>query len=280
MSLDRVNHDKLMSEVSKRVQDRRVWTLIRRFLKAGAMEHEALHETVEGVPQGGPLSPLLSNLLLDRLDREVERRGHRCVRYADDSNVYVRSKRAGHRGFKSLSQCLSTRLKLKVNEAKSAVGRPWERTFRGFRFTGRSFRRCISPEAVKRLKERVREITRRTRGRRIARVAQELRRYLPGWKADYEYAEVRSISKAWDSWMRRRLRGSLWKPWGQRGYKALRKRGVSRDLAWNTAKPAHGPWRLSRSPALAMALPGSHFDGLGVPRRSIKGSSPPNRRGT
>ena len=277
---DRVNHDKLMSEVSKRVRDGRVLTLIHRFLKAGAMEHDALHETVEGVPQGGPLSPLLSNLILDRLDRELERRGHRFVRYADDSNVYVRSKRAGYRVLGSLNRFLSTRLKLKVNEAKSAVGRPWERTFLGFRFTRRDLRRCISPEAVKRLKERVREITRRTRGRRIERVAQELRRYLLGWKAYFGYAEVRSIFKEWDSWIQRRLRCYLWKQWGQRGYKALRKRGVSRDLAWNTAKSAHGPWRLSRSPALAIALPGSYFDGLGVPRLYIQGSSQPNRRGT
>jgi RNA-directed DNA polymerase len=269
-----------MSEVSKRVQDRRVLALIHRFLKAGAMEHEALHETVEGVPQGGPLSPLLSNLILDRLDRALERRGHRFVRYADDSNVYVRSKRAGYRVLGSLSRFLSTRLKLKVNEAKSAVGRPWERTFLGFRFTRRDLRRCISAEAVKRLKERVRDITRRTRGRRIERVVQELRRYLLGWKAYFGYAEVRSIFKEWDSWIQRRLRCYLWKQWGRRGYKELRKRGVSRDLAWNTAKSAHGPWRLSRSPALAMALPGSHCDGLGVPRLYIKGSSQPNRRGT
>ena len=277
---DRVNHDKLMSEVSKRVQDGRVVTLIHRFLKAGAMEHEALHETVEGVPQGGPLSPLLSNLILDRLDRELERRGHRFVRYADDSNVYVRSKRAGYRVLGSLDRFLSPRLKLKVNEAKSAVGRPWERTFLGFRLTRRDLRRCISPEAVKRLKERVRESTRRTRGRRIERVAQELRRYLLGWKAYFGYAEVRSIFKEWDSWIQRRLRCYLWKPWWQRGYKALRKRGGSRDLAWNTAKSAHGPWRFSRSPALAMALPGHYCDGLGVPRLSIPGSSLPNRRGT
>jgi RNA-directed DNA polymerase len=194
--------------------------------------------------------------------------------------VYVRSKRAGYRVLGSLNRFLSTRLKLKVNEAKSAVGRPWERTFLGFRFTRRDLRRCISPEAVKRLKEWVREITRRTRGRRIERVAQELRRYLLGWKAYFGYAEVRSIFKEWDSWIQRRLRCYLWKPWGQRGYKALRKRGVSRDLAWNTAKSAHGPWRLSRSPALAIALPGRYFDGLGVPGLSIQGSSPPNRRGT
>jgi RNA-directed DNA polymerase len=277
---DRVTHDKVMSEVSKRVRDRRVLTLIHRFLKAGAMEHEALHERVDGVPQGGPRSPLLANLILDRLDRELEQRGHRFVRYADESNVYVRSQRAGYRGLGSLSRFLSTRLTRKVNEAKSAVGRPWERTFLGFRFTRRDLRWCISPEAVKRLKERVREITQRTRGRRIERVAQELRRSRLGWKAYVGYAEGRSIFQEWDSWIQRRLRCYRWKPWGQRGYKAPRTRGVSRDLAWNTAKSAHGPWRLSRSPALAIALPGSHVDGLGVPRLYIKGSSPPNRRGT
>jgi RNA-directed DNA polymerase len=150
----------------------------------------------------------------------------------------------------------------------------------GFRLTRRDFRRCLSPAAVKRLKARGREITQRTRGRRIERVAQELRRYRLGWKADCGYAEVRSLCTAWDAWMQRRLRCYRWKPWGPRGYKALRTRGVSRDVAWNTAKSAHGPWRLSRSPALAMAWPGSHVDGLGVPRRYIKGSSQPNRRGT
>jgi RNA-directed DNA polymerase len=257
-----------------------VWILIHRFLKAGAMAHEARHETGEGVPQGGPLSPVLSNLILDRLDRELERRGQRFVRYADARHGYVRSKRAGYRVLGSLNRCLSTRLKLKVNAAKSAVGRPWERTFLGFRFTRRDLRRCIRPEAVKRLKERERELTRRTRGRRIERVAQALRRYLLGWKAYFGYAAVRSIFKEWDSWIQRRLRCDLWKQWGQRGYKALRKRGVSRDWAWNTATSAHGPWRFSRSPALAIALPGSYFDGLGVPRLYIKESSQPNRRGT
>jgi hypothetical protein len=175
---------------------------------------------------------------------------------------------------------LARQHKERANEAKSAVGRLWERTFLGCRFTRRDFRRCISPEAVKRLKERVRDITRRTWGRCIERVAQELRRYLLGWKAYVGYAGVRSSFKEWDSWMQRRLRCYRWRPWGRRGYKELRKRGVSRDLAWNTAKSADGPWRLSRSPALAMVLPGSHFDGLGVPRLYIKGSAQPNRRGT
>lgn len=277
---DRVNHDKLMSEVVKRVKDRRVRILIRRFLRAGVMEQDALHETVEGTPQGGPLSPLLANLLLDRLDRELERRGHRFVRYADDSNVYVRSKRAGQRVLSSITRLLSVHLKLKVNESKSVVGRPWQRKFLGFTFSRRDLCLRISDEALRRFKERVRGITWRTRGRRIERIAGELRRYLLGWQAYFGRANVHSPFKELDSWMRRRLRCYLWKQWGRRGYRELRKRGVSRDLAWNTAKSAHGPWRLSRSPALAFALPASYFAELGVPRLYIRRPSQPNRRGT
>lgn len=277
---DRVNHDKLMSEAAKRVRDQRVLTLIRRFLKAGVMEQEALHETVEGTPQGGPLSPLLANLLLDGLDRELERRGHLFVRYADDSNVYVRSKRARQRVLRGITRFLSSRLKLKVNEAKSAVGRPWERKFLGFTFFRRDLCLRISDAAVKRFKERVKAITSRTRGRRIEQIAEEIRRYLLGWKGYFGQAEVSSPLKELDSWIRRRLRCYLWKQWGRRGYRELRKRDVSRDLAWNTAKSAHGPWRLSRSPALAFAFPAGYFDSLGVPRLYIRRQSQPNRRGT
>jgi RNA-directed DNA polymerase len=277
---DRVNHDKLMSEVAKKVKDRRILKTIRRFLEAGVLEHDALHKTTEGTPQGGPLSPLLANVLLDGLDRELERRGHRFVRYADDCNVYVRSKRAGCRVMRSVSGYLSKRLKLKVNEAKSGVARPFQRKFLGFSFTSLDHRRRISPEAIKRFKDRVRVITCRTRGRSIAGVVAELGRYLVGWKAYFGFAEAVSPLKELDSWIRRRLRCYLWKQWGRRGYRELCKRGVSRALAWNTAKSAHGPWRLSRSPGLAFALPQSYFSGLGVPRLYIKGSSQPNRRGT
>lgn len=267
---DRVNHDKLLCEVSKRVSDGRVITLIRRFLKAGVLEHDALHETVEGTPQGGPLSPLLSNLLLDQLDRELERRGHRFARYADDCNIYVKSLRAGQRVLESISRYLSCKLKLKVNEAKSAVGRPWERKFLGFSFSRRGFRLFVSEAAEKRFKEKIREITGRTRGRSIRQVVQELRAYLLGWREYFGHSELRSGFKELDSWIRRRLRSYHWKQWGRRGYRELRRRGVSRRLAWNTAKSAHGPWRLSRSPALAFALPGKYFDELGVPRLYIK----------
>ncbi|MBP1758923.1 MAG: ltrA [Firmicutes bacterium] len=277
---DRVNHDKLMSEVAKRVKDRRILRIIRRFLEAGVLEHDALHETTEGTPQGGPLSPLLANLLLDKLDRELERREHRFVRYADDCNIYVRSRRAGCRVMRRVSEFLSNRLKLKVNEAKSAVARPWQRKFLGFGFSRFDYRRRISLEAIKRFKERVREISSRTRGRNIAGIAAELGRYLRGWKAYFGFAEALSPLKELDSWIRRRLRCYLWKQWGRRGYRELRNRGVSRDLAWNTAKSAHGPWRLSRSPGLAFALPASYFVSLGVPTLYVKGSSQPNRRGT
>jgi RNA-directed DNA polymerase len=270
---DRVNHDRLMSEVGKRVRDGRVRRLIRRYLEAGALENEVLRETEEGTPQGGPLSPLLANLYLDGLDRELERRGHRFARYADDSNIYVRSRRAGYRVLRSVTNFLARRLKLTVNESKSAVGRPWERTFLGFQLSSKQNRR-ISPKALRAFKERVRGITRRTRGRRIDQVVKELRSYLVGWRSYFGFSEVRGVFKELDSWIRRRLRSYLWKQWGRRGYRELRQRGVSRDLAWNTAKSAHGPWRLSRSPALAFALPAKYLFSLGLPQLYAKPTQP------
>jgi RNA-directed DNA polymerase len=264
---DRVNHDKLMSVVKKRVADRRVLQLIDRYLKAGALTDEGLEATVEGTPQGGPLSPLLTNLLLDGLDQELERRGHRFVRYADDCNIYVKSVRAGQRVLASVTRFLERRLKLAVNAAKSAVDRPWRRTFLGFTFTGRRpNRRRVSDKALKACKEEVRRRTFRTRGESLVRVVGDLRRYLDGWYTYFGFAQAPSSFKELDSWIRRRLRCYLWKQWDRRRYRQLRRRGVSRDLAWNTVKSAHGPWRISRSPALAIALPGSYFDGLGLPR--------------
>jgi len=266
---DRVNHDKLMSEVQKRVSDRRVHTLIRRFLRSG-VEHEGkLLITEMGSPQGGPLSPLLANLMLDNLDRELERRGHRFVRYADDCNIYIKSKRAGLRVLGSISRFLSCHLKLSVNEAKSAVDRPWKRQFLGFTFSSRLNRR-ISTKSIKRFKTRIREITCRVRGRRIEVIVRELRRFMLGWQGYFNFTEVRYILRELDSWVKRRLRCYLWKQWGRRGYRELLKRGVSRDLAWNTAKSAHGPWRLSRSPGLAFALPAKYFARIGLPRLFVK----------
>lgn len=266
---DRVNHDKLMSEVRKRVLDRRVYGLILRFLRSGVQHEGKLLKTEEGTPQGGPLSPLLANLMLDELDRELERRGHRFVRYADDCNVYVRSRRAGTRVLRSISRFLSRHLKLSINQAKSAVDRPWERQFLGFTFS-RRLNRSISIKSIKRFKNRVREITCRTRGKRIEGIMKELRRFILGWQAYFNFTEVRSILKELDSWVKRRLRCYLWKQWGRRGYRELLRLGVSRNLAWNTAKSAHGPWRLSRSPGLAFALTAKYFANLGLPRLFVK----------
>ena len=266
---DRVNHDKVMSEVRKRIIDKRVINLILRFLRSGISHEGKLSKPETGTPQGGPLSPLLANLMLDNLDRELERRGHRFVRYADDCNIYVKSKRAGLRVLRSISRFLINRLKLSVNEAKSAVDRPWRRQFLGFTFSWKLNRR-ISEESIKRFKNRIREITRRVRGRRIEVIVKELRQYMLGWQAYFNITQVRHILRELDSWVKRRLRCYLWKQWGRRGYRELKKLGVSTKLAWNTAKSAHGPWRLSRSPGLAFALPAKYLAALGLPRLFIK----------
>jgi len=264
---DRVNHDRLMSEVEKRLKDQRVLALIRRYLKAGVLAEGLVGASDEGTPQGGPLSPLLSNLLLDQLDRELERRGHRFVRYADDANLYVKSERAGRRVMVSVSRFLTRKLRLTVNAGKSAVARPWERKFLGFTFTAKGKpKRRIAPQALQRFKARIRAQTSRTRGISLPRTIGELRPYLVGWRNYFGFCEVRSILKELDSWIRRRLRCMQWKQWGRRRYRELRQRGVSQDLAWNTAKSAHGPWRLSRSPALSFALPAAYFAALGLPR--------------
>lgn len=266
---DRVNHDKVMSEVRTRISDSRVIILIQRYLRSGIEYEGKLLMAEKGTPQGGPLSPLLANLMLDKLDQELERRGHRFVRYADDCNIYVRSKRAGLRVLRSISRFLSFHLKLSVNESKSAVDRPWRRQFLGFTLSSKLNRR-ISVKSIKRFKNRIREITRRVRGRRIEAIVKELRRYMLGWQAYFNFTQVRYVLRELDSWVKRRLRCYLWKQWGRRGYRELLKRGVSRDLAWNTAKSAHGPWRLSRSPGLAFALPAKYFAAMGLPRLFVK----------
>ena len=266
---DRVNHDVLMRKLAMYISDRRVLRLINRYLRSGVSLHGMVEVTAEGTPQGGPLSPLLANVLLDEFDRTLERRDLRFVRYADDCNIYVRSQRSAKRVLRSVSHYLSRRLKLKVNESKSAVGRPWERQFLGFSFTT-TRKRCLSDRSLKRFKARIRELTRRTRGRKIMDVIREIRVYLQGWIAYYRFIEIRSILKEMDSWIRRKLRCYLFKQWGRRGYRELRYRGVSRCLAWNTVKSAHGPWRLSRSPGLSIALPGRYFDSMGLPRLYVK----------
>ena len=207
---------------------------------------------------------MLASLLLDELDKELERREHRFVRYADDCNIYVSSRRAGERIMTGISSFLEKRLKLKVNERKSAVDRPWRRRILGFMFTrGKQDRRAVSDQALEALKAKVRRLTQRTRGYSLSQIIDELRPALLGWKAYFGFAEVVSPLKELDKWIRRKLRCYQWKQWGRAGYRRLRALGVSRELAWNTAKSAHGPWRLSRSPALAYALTYAYFTRLG-----------------
>jgi RNA-directed DNA polymerase len=264
---DRVNHDKLMHKVKQRIKDKRVLKLINRYLKSGIVLDTQWEPSLEGTPQGGPLSPLLANLMLDDLDKELERRGHQFVRYADDCNIYVRSRRAGQRVLDSLTRYLSRHLQLTVNVRKSAVDRPWKRSFLGFTFTrnGKAKRRKVSEGSLKRFKQTIKKLTRRTRGRTIHHIIADLRNYIRGWKCYYGYSEVPSPLKDVEKWVRRKLRCYLWKQWGRSGYRQLRQRGVKRILAWNTAKSAHGPWRLSQSPALVIALPWRYFSGLGLP---------------
>jgi RNA-directed DNA polymerase len=264
---DRVNHDQLMGRVAKRVTDRRVLRLIRSFLTAGMMMDGLVSQREAGTPQGGPLSPLLSNLLLDELDRELERRGLCFVRYADDCNIYVCSGRAGQRVMGSITRFLATRLRLTVNAAKSAVARPWARTFLGFSFTAdREPKRRIGTKAVQRLKDRVRTMMLRARGRSLAEAVRDLSRYLTGWRAYFGYCQTPSIFEGLDSWIRRRLRGVVWRQWrrGRRRYAELVRRGVRRDTAAETAGSPRGPWRLARSPAVQEALPNAFFQSLGL----------------
>jgi RNA-directed DNA polymerase len=279
---DRVNHDTLMGLIAKRVTDKRILRLIRSFLTAGVLDGGLVGPTEEGTPQGGPLSPLLSNLMLDVLDKELEKRGHRFVRYADDCNIYVRSQRAGERVMAGIERFLAKRLKLTVNKAKSAVAKPSVRKFLGFSFTGgREPRRRIAPQAIARFRSRVQELTRRTRGASLPQIAKELSVYLVGWRGYFGFCETPSVLRDLDQWTRRRLRAIAWKQWrrGRTRYAELRRRGVGRDLAAQTAGSPHGPWRLSNSPALTIALPNAFFRSLGLP--SLKPSpslNPSNRR--
>src|SRR6266702_2896800 len=270
---DRVNHDKLMGAIAKRVEDKRLLKLIRAFLNAGVMEGGLVSPSVEGTPQGGPLSPLLSNLVLDELDRELEARGHRFVRYADDSNIYVRSERAGQRVMESVKQFISEKLKLKVNESKSAVAKPQERKFLGFSFTSeREPRRRIAPKAIARFKERIREQTRRTRSISLPQMVKTITTYLRGWLGYFGDCQTPSVLHRLETWLRRRLRSVVWKQWkrGRTRFRELRKRGVGKDLAAQTAGSPHGPWRIANSHALTIALPNAYFDSLGLPAMVIR----------
>src|SRR5437867_2370152 len=265
---DRVNHDKLIAAIARRGTDKRVLRLIGAFLKVGVLENGLVSPAEEGTPQGGPLSPLLSNIVLDELDRELERRGHRFVRYADDCNVYVRSERAGERVMASIGSFITGKLKLTLNRSKSAVARPETRKFLGFTFWTQTERvlRAISQKALERAKAKIRRLTRRKRGEALETIVAALTVYLRGWRGYYGYCETPSALRNLDSWIRRRLRCLVWKRWkhGKARFRELVRRGVHPVLAAKTAGSAQGPWPLSKSPALSKALPNTYFTSLGL----------------
>src|SRR5881628_321933 len=265
---DRVNHDKLMGQIAKRVEDKRLLKLIRAFLNAGVMENGLVSPSVEGTPQGGPLSPLLSNLVLDELDRELERRGHRFVRYADDCNIYVRSERAGQRVMDSIKRFITQRLKLKVNEKKSAVAQPQVRKFLGFSFTdGPVIRRTIAPKAVERFKERIREITRQARSVSLDQTMAVLAPYMRGWRGYFGFCETPDLLIQLTRWVLLRLRAALWRHWKtpRRRRAMLIQLGVRGILAGNTAASGRGPWHLAHSKALNVGLSNAYFRSRGLP---------------
>src|SRR5258706_14210817 len=270
----RVNHDRLLGKRAKGVSEKRLLKLIRAFLRAGVMESGLVSPAEEGTPQGGPLSPVLSNIVLNELDQELERRGHRFTRYADDCNIYARSRRAGERVMSSVTRLLTTKLKLRVNSEKSAVARPWERKFLGFSFTNhKPPKRRLAPKTVARFKERVRELTRRTRGISLVRMVHDLTEYLRGWIGYFGRCETPEVLDKLEKWLRRRLRSMVWKQW-QRGttrYRELRQRGIAAQDAAKTAGSSDGPWHLANTPALKIALSNAYFASLALPNLTALG---------
>jgi RNA-directed DNA polymerase len=265
---DRVNHDILMSRVARRIKDKRVLRLIRKYLQAGMMSNGLATARREGTPQGGPLSPLLSNILLDELDKELERRGHRFCRYADDCNIYVQSRSSGERVMKSITSFLDRRLRLKVNAEKSAVARPWERKFLGYSLTSnREPRLKVAKESVQRLKGKLREIFRRGRGRSLGKlIADELTPLLRGWMNYFRLAEVKGIFEELDSWIRRKLRCLIWRHW-KRPYtraRSLMQRGLAKAQALKSAMNGRGPWWNAGAAHMHAAFPKSYFDRCGL----------------
>ncbi len=270
---DRVQHDVLMARVARRVKDKMVLRLIGRYLRAGMMEGGLMSPRTEGTPQGSPLSPLLSNILLDELDKELEQRGHRFVRYADDFQVYVKSKAAGDRVMASLERFLEKRLRLKVNREKSAVDRPWKRKFLGYR-TFLGYRPTVdpkpklqpAPESVKRLKRKLKVLFRRGRGRSIDRTIAELNPILRGWGHYYRLVDVDGVFADLDKWTRRRLRLLLWRQWKQprTRVKELRKRGLTQSRATTSAYSGHGPWWNAGAQHMNRAVPISTFSQMGI----------------
>jgi len=264
---DRVNHDVLMSRLARRIKDKGVLRLIRRYLQAGMISNGLATARGEGTPQGGPLSPLLSNILLDELDKELERRGHKFCRYADDCNIYVRSRSAGERVMKSITSFLERRLRLKVNVEKSAVARPWERKFLGYSLTWhRESRLKVAASSVKRLKEKLREIFRRGRGCNLGRLIEaELTPLLRGWMNYFRLAEVKGIFEELDGWIRRKLRCLIWRQWKRTlaRAKGLMKRGLDEVQAWKSATNGRGPWWNAGASHMHATFPKSYFDRCG-----------------
>jgi RNA-directed DNA polymerase len=265
---DRVNHDRLLSRLATRITDKRVLALIRHCLNSGILIGGLVSPTEEGVPQGGPLSPLLSNVVLDELDKELERRGLRFVRYADDCVIYVRSYRAACRVKESISRFITKRLKLKVNEAKSAVSYPWWRKYLGFSFTSTrgNTRIRIHSKSIKRFKDRVRELTSRSGGRSIWQVIQKLNEYVRGWWNYYRHTETHAFIRSLNGWIMRRLRAIIWKHWKNRRtrIRELKKRGIGHTYAVRTGCARKGAWRMSRVKWVIIALPNAYFKSLGL----------------
>ena len=264
---DKVNHDRLMSTLAKRIQDKALLKLIRKYLQAGVMTNGVVSATEEGTPQGGPLSPLLSNIVLDELDKELEARGHKFVRYADDCNIYVKSKRAGERTMKSVKRFVEGKLRLKVNEKKSAVDRPWKRKFLGFSFTSsREPKVRIAKESIKRVKKKIREITSRKMPYPMEYRIQRLNQYLIGWCGYFALADTKSIFYELDGWIRRRLRMCLWKEWKKPKTKIrnLKKLGVPVWQAYEWGNSRKGYWRISKSPVLHRTLDNSYWKSRGL----------------
>ena len=265
---DRVNHDILMSRVARKVKDKRILKLIRSYLQAGMMEGGVVTARSEGTPQGGPLSPLLSNILLTDLDRELERRGHRFCRYADDCNIYVRSRRAGERVLTSMTRFLETQLKLRVNQEKSAVDRPWKRTFLGYTVCQRKYnvRLRVASKSVQRLKARLKMLFRSGKGRSIRTTIATLIPKLRGWVNYFRYAGAKGVFEELDGWIRRHLRLILWRQWKRSSTRArnLMRSGISEERAWLSATNGRGPWWNSGASHLNQALPKRLFDRLGL----------------
>ncbi len=270
---DEVCHDRLMSRLAREIKDKRVLKLIRSFLRSGVLENGIYERSDRGTPQGGPLSPFLSNVVLDELDKELEKRGHRFVRFADDQNIYTKSERSAERVMESIERFIEKKLKLKVNKEKSAVGRPKDRKFLGFSFTGgrNPNRRKVAPESIKKFKDKIRRITTRRWSMSMESRIKMLRPIIIGWRNYFRFAEAKSEFRDLDCWIRRKLRCIQWKQWKvyKRKYKELMKRGVSDELAHTTAWSSKGHWNICHTPGVRIALPNKYFDSLGLPRLHV-----------